>query len=191
MERLPVGLSDAISAFRDPATFEADRTRLEGLVSSTSVLGIAAAKNAQDHQEVYRSEGRILLAQKALSAAEKKAAKSAFVQSVAIAGVVGGTKISLGIANQVIAWGNIHNSRMLDQLSLAGQLSYGTGSYIGALDGVRTRVTAVIKSRDQRRSGTSAGQVINQRLAALDSMNKIVNGSGPLTSEASKGRQKI
>jgi hypothetical protein len=167
----------------DPAVFDADRLKLEGLLSDTSVLGIASAKNAQNKQEVYRAEGRILTAQKNLSAAEKKAAKSAFVQSVAIAGVVGGTKISLGIANQVIAWGNIHNSRMLDQLSLAGQLSYGSGSYLGALDGVRVRFTGVAKAHEQRRNGTGAGQVINQRLADLDTMNRIVNVSGPLTSE--------
>jgi hypothetical protein len=179
----------------DPSTFDADRTRLEGLVSNTSVLGIAAAKNAQDKQEVYRSEGRILFAQKALSEAERKAAKSAFVQSVAVAGVVGGTKISLGIANQVVAWGHIHNDRMLDQLSMGGQISYMTGSYIGALDGIRVRATGVVKAHEQRRGGTSAGQVINQRLADLDSMNKIINTSGPLTSQApasqSNGRLKI
>jgi hypothetical protein len=168
----------------DPAVFDADRLKLEGLLSDTSVLGIAAAKNAQNKQEVYRAEGRILFAQKALAASEKKAAKSAFVQSVAVAGIVGGTKISLGVANQVIAWGKIHNSRMLDQLSLAGQLSYGTGSYIGALDGIRVRAQGVMKAHDQRRAGTSAGQVINQRLADLDSMGRIVNVSGPLTSEA-------
>jgi hypothetical protein len=168
----------------DPATFDADRLQLEGLVSNTSVLGIAAAKNAQTKQEVYRVEGHILFAQRDLAAAEKKAAKSQFVQSVALASVVAGTKISLGIANQVIAWGNIHNSRMLDQLSLAGQLSYGTGSYIAGLDGIRTRAVGVVKAHQAKRAGTSAGQVINQRLADLDTMGKMVNVSGPLTSEA-------
>jgi hypothetical protein len=168
----------------DPATFDADRTQLEGLVSNSSVLGIASAKNAQNKQEVYRCEGRILNAQKNLSAAEKKAAKSAFIQGVAVAGVVGGTKISLGIANQVIAWGYIHNSRMTDQLSLAGQLSYGTGSYIAGLDGIRVRAQGVMKAHRDKAAGTSAGQVINQRLADLDTMNKSVNVSGPLTSSA-------
>jgi hypothetical protein len=168
----------------DASVFDADRLKLEGLVGNTSVLGIAAAKNAQDKQEVYRTEGRILFAQKALSAAEKKAAKSAFVQTVAVAGIVGGTKISLGVAQQVSAWGYIHNSRMLDQLSLGGQMSYMCGSFIGGLDGCRVRVQGIMKAHEQRRAGTSAGQVINQRLADLDSMNKIINATGPLTSEA-------
>jgi len=163
----------------DASTFESDRQQLEGLVSSTSVVGIAAAKNAQTKQEVYRTEGHILIAQKNLAAAEKKAAKSQFIQSVAVAGVVGGTKISLGIANQVIAWGYIHNSRMTDQLSLAGQLSYGCGSYIAGLDGIRVRATGVVKAHEDKRNGTSAGQVLNQRLADLDNMGKMVNVSGP------------
>ena len=81
---------------------------------------------------------------------------------------------------------NNRNERL--RSNLAERLALGFGITCGITMQPLLQVRAAEVSE-------SAGQVINQRLAELDSMNKIINTSGPLTSDVpttqSKGRLKI
>lgn len=113
----------------------------------------------------------------ALSLRETRAASRVATQTTITGNLVGGTKISLGIANIIGGTKYAHLTRASVPLIDAGFVSYSAGTCYGLLENFRNILTAELQRKRLSKKRELPGQILDDRLKQLDKISASLQNS--------------
>jgi hypothetical protein len=97
------------------------------------------------------------------------------LQSFAVAGTGGSTKITNGVTGMIAGWQYPTQQVKSTKIAVAGNTTYAAGTAAQMLEVVREKYLQQVKERQLRKQGLLPHQMRVERLKLLDTMEKLIN----------------
>lgn len=156
--------------------FEADLNNLTMLASRTGASGGTGLFSGMDRRiYAYAHQDVLYDKQEALMLRQIRQDLDTTLQSFAVAGVGGPTKITSGITGMIAGWRYPYQPVKAQKIAVAGNTTYVAGTATQMLLALREKTLQQMKEHQLRKQGQLPTQIRLERLRILDTMEKLIN----------------